>query len=232
MSDTGILYRGAVLPGTDWVVRDPRAWWADGDRGTVRQIEAPRVIVGHWGGGAAHEGPSAALRQVRNMKAREDEVSCHFSISWDGIVTQTADLATGTIHCSRLWNRTGVGVETCWPGTEAQARRLGLHGGAVLPRRVLGSGVRVYEPSDDLVAAWVRLAETLAAALAIPRVVAPAERAMTAAEAREFRGAAEHYSTPYSVRQRARTAAGKPSGKKIDAAGLLLDALVARGWQR
>lgn len=225
MTPTGILLDGAPLPGSGWVVRDPRAWWERGERGTCERTAGSCVLVGHWTGGRCHEGPDAARRVVRAMKARRRpdgslmSVGVHFVISWDGIVTQTADLGIGTIHVSRDWNRRGIGVEVCWPGTERQARALGYHGGGVLPRRVAGHGVRVYEPSDAAIAAWVRLAETLAAALPdLPRELAPADRRMTRPEARRFRGAAEHFSAPHT--------------EKVDAGGLLLGALAARGWVR
>jgi hypothetical protein len=222
---TGILYRGTALPGTGWVMRDPAAWWADGERGTCeRTVDAPEVLVGHWTGGRMHTGPDSACRVVRAMKARLREdgspmaVGVHFIIGADGITHQTADLAHGTIHVSRDWNRRGVGVELCWPGTERQARRLGYQGGGVLPRRVAGRGVRVYEPPDEQIAAWVRLAETLTAHLPIPRVVPAAAGRMTRAEARRWRGGAEHLHSA--------------STRKVDAAGLLCDALAGAGWAR
>ena len=222
----GILYRGAAMPGTGWVMRDPAAWWAAGERGTCeRTVDAPEVLVGHWTGGRCHEGPDSARRVVRAMKARKRpdgspmSVGVHFVVGWDGIVHQTADLAIGTIHVSRDWNRRGIGVELCWPGTERQARRLGYQGGGVLPRRVAGRGIRVHEPSDAMIAAWVRLAETLAAHLPIPRLVPESADRMPRRAARLWRGGVEHLHSA--------------STSKVDAAGLLMDALADdAGWAR
>lgn len=223
--ETGIVIGGEVQPGTAWVLRDSRAWWQPGERGTRPRPVPADVLVGHWTAGRPHEGPDAARRVVRAMKSRRRDdgspldVGVHFVISADGMVTQTCDLATATVHVgSRDVNRRSVGVEVCHPGTEAQALRLG---GAprVLPRMIAGRRVMVAAFPEPAVESWCRLADALAALLPIPRrvPVQSAERFQRGAE-RRWRGAMEHLHVP--------------STSKIDGAGLLVDALATRGWSR
>jgi len=215
--ERGILVGGRVAPGTDFVLRDPAAWWRDGERGTRgRQGRAADTLVGHWTGGHPHEGPLAGPKVVRAMRARTRDdgspmdVGIHFVVGWDGLVWQTADLAVGTTHAGKVVNARSIGVETCWPGLASQAERLGVTFDRVDRRLVRGVAVKCIPPSDALVAAWVRLAEAL---VRLPAPVA-IERRVGAIG----RGAIEHQLVPGTT--------------KLDAGGYLLDALVAAGWSR
>jgi hypothetical protein len=222
----GLLWRGAVVPGTDWILREPEAWWSPGERGTRPRTGAPSLLVGHWTAGRPHEGPGTAQRVVRAMRARRRDdgspldVGIGFVVGWDGLVYQTADLDTAAVHVgSADWNARSVGVECCWPGTITQARRLDVDldidmQGVV--RRVAGAKVIAMRPSAELVAAWVRLAETLATVLGIPRRVPSRVARMERREARAWTGAAEHLHCPGTT--------------KVDAAGLLIEALADAGW--
>ena len=226
--ETGILLNGQRLPGTDWILRDSRAWFAADDADAPPRRHWPvTTVTYHWTGGAAKVGPEAGRDVVRNMKARKRDdgslmsVSCHFVVSWDGMVFQVADLARMTIHAGRVLNRDGIGVEQCWPGYEGQMLKLGGNGG-VQRRLVNGSRVDCMMPSPLMLEASMRLAETLASLpsstrIAVPRVVAP-QRRLRPAEAAAFRGACEHASSPGSG--------------KLDCAWYVTDALAANGWQR
>jgi hypothetical protein len=228
--ERGIVYGGRILPGTDFVLRDARAWWAPGTNDTRSRVHGrvehqPRLIVGHWTGAHHREGPETARRTVANMNTRRREdgsdmsVSCHFVIGWDGMTFQTADLSVATVHVGdRVLLRRSIGVETAWCGWESQARRLGIDGVHILPRTVAGSQrVRVVRPSDALLASWVRLCGALADGVGVPRVVPPDTTAVyPLARLRRYEGAIEHLQQ------------GNPV--KRDAAGLLLDALRGAGW--
>jgi hypothetical protein len=151
------------------------------------------------------------------MKARKREdgtpldVGIHFVISWDGMVFQTCDLDTATVHVgSRLVNRSSIGVECCWPGTYRQARLLGVEG-----HELPGGFLR---PSEAMLASWVRLAETLARHTQIPRQVPLTKRQFGRNENIGYRGAMEHWHVPGTT--------------KIDAGGLLMQALSSAGWPR
>lgn len=223
----GIVQGGAVIAGTERVLRDPAAWWEPGTSDVrPRAGHRPRLIVGHWGGGRHHEGPNAARKMVANMNARRRDdgedmsVSCHFVISWDGFVFQVADLDTAAVHVgSRPVIRRSIGVEIAWCGYESQAQRLGIDGVHILPRVVDGQRLRVVRPSDAIVEAWAWLAETLATVCGIPRRVPRSSTAiLRAADLATREGAIEHLTL------------GSP--QKRDAAGLLLDELAALGWER
>lgn len=229
MTERGIVMGGRVVGGEDLVFREPDAWWRNGERGTKRRGCKPDLIVGHWTGGKALDGPIAAARVVRNMKARKRDdgtplsVGVHFVISWDGLVWQTADLDIATIHVGSAGvNARAIGVECCWPGTELQAMRLGVNG-RVLRKRVAGDGVNVLEPSDALVASWVRLANALADVIDCPRhVPLDASGALmtdrfTPKRQRGWTGAQEHLHVPGT--------------EKVDAAGMLVGALRSAGWR-
>lgn len=225
--ERGIVQGGEVIAGTEWVLRDPRAWWAPGTNDTMRRAgHRPRLITGHWTGGHHHEGPLAPVKVVRNVNARrrtdgsDMSVSMGFLVGWDGLCWQTADLDLATIHVgSRAVIRRSVGIEIAWCGYESQARRLGIDGAQVVTRTVGGQRLRVVRPSDAIVETWVRLCETLATVCGIPRRVPRSSTAiLSAAELRTREGAIEHLTLG--------------SAMKRDAAGLLLDELAARGWER
>ncbi len=225
----GILLNGAILPGTEWVVRDSRAWFAADDADAPPRRHWPITQgVFHWTGGTAKVGADAAAAVVRAMKGRlRDDgslmsVSCHFVVSWDGIVTQVCDLARMAIHAGRVLNRDGYGVEQCWPGSEKQMVRLGAHG--FVQRRIAdGERIDCMKPAEVMIAASVRLAEVLASQapstrIVIPRRVPASSQRLRPAAAAAFRGVCEHVHSPGST--------------KLDCAGYVTDALVANGWAR
>jgi hypothetical protein len=229
----GLVVAGQVIPGTSFVLRDSRAWWMPRERGTRLRAGPVSLLVGHWTAGRPHVGPDAARRVVAAMKARKRDdgspldVGIHFVVSADGLVFQTADLATATVHVgSRDINRRGIGVECCWPGTLTQALRFGLAAREVR-RRVAGSSIDMMEPPERMVAAWVQLADALASlppssGVAIPRQV-PGDGTglrstrLSVSQARKWRGAMEHFQVPGTT--------------KIDAGTLLLESLARSGWR-
>lgn len=227
---SGLLIADELVEGTDWIRRDPSAWWAPRERGTRARAYTTDMLVGHWTAGHART-VEAGPRVVRSMKARRRPdgtplvVGIHFVIGWDGKVWQTADLTTATVHVGRgPTNARSVGVECCWPGTARQADRLGVPGNVErVTVTVAGRPVDVLLPSPALLAAWVRLAETLAAldgrgGVRIPRrVPEPLTGRLSGAQARRWQGALEHLHVPGTT--------------KIDAAGLLVGALLDAGWE-
>jgi hypothetical protein len=227
--ETGILHRGVVLPGTGWILRDPLAWF-DPDNADAPKRPGHLITQAtfHWTAGRAHEGVDAARRVVRAMKARERpdgtlmSVSVHFVVTWDGRVFQVCDTGRMAIHAGRVINRASIGTELCWPGTESQMARLGLSG-AVQRRQVGGRSLSTMRPSEELLGAAVRLAETLAGlpestGIVIPRIVPAGTERMSPREARLYRGALEHCHSPGS--------------EKVDCAGYVMDALATAGWSR
>lgn len=229
-ASSGLLVANEVVPGTEWIRRDPSAWWENGERGTRARAAVTDILVGHWTAGHPHTvRVNAGPKVVRAMKARlRDDgsplnVGIHFVIAWDGEVWQTMDLAHAATHVGiGAVNARSIGVECCWPGTAAWASRLGVTGPT---ERVLVGGRRVecLVPSAELLAAWVRLAETLAAldgrgGVRVPRRVPPSMARWTRAEQGRWAGAQEHAHVPGST--------------KVDAAGYLMRALVAAGWSQ
>lgn len=227
--ERGLIYGGAVLPGTEWCTRDTGAMWRLGERGTRTRDGLPHLLCGHWTAGPTRDGPSAGRSVYRAMRARQRpdgsplDVGIHLVIGWDGLVHQLADLAIATVHVGSAGvNRRSIGVECCWPGTVAQAERLGVSGPSSRPR-VAGRLAHVLLPSPEMLAAWVRLAETLATHLPVPRQV-PLDRdgailrdRMTPRALAAWSGAIEHLHVPGTT--------------KIDAAGYLVGALRDAGWR-
>lgn len=241
MIDRGLVVAGTVIPGTDLIHRDPRAWWGwerREDRPDLRSRKGRTVelLTGHWTAGPARSGPDTAYRVVRAMKARKRndgtlaDVSVHLVLGWDGIVWQVADLALATVHAGRSVNLQSIGCECAWPGTEAQAAKIArvlarLKSPAPAPvgpidvRTVRGRRIRALRPSPELLAGWVALAEMLASlatshpelGIRIPRVIAA-----TGGKSVPRRGVHEHLDVPGTT--------------KVDAAGYLVDALAAAGW--
>lgn len=225
--ERGIVCGGEVIPGTEWCLREPEAWWdwwVPADRPDLRSRHGKpaTLLVGHWTAGHPRVGPATGRRVVAAMRARKRDdgtamdVSIHFVIGWDGLLWQTCDLATATVHVGRGVNDRSIGVETCWPGTMEQAHRLGVDDARPEWRTVRGHRVLCMAPSPDLLASWSRLARALAPAssplvpgkVEIPRV--------TARTSMPLAGAGEHWCAPTT---------------KVDAAGYLLDALRADGWR-
>jgi hypothetical protein len=228
--EPGLIVGGHVVPGTDWVRRDSRAWFEAGQRGTRDRggVETD-ILAGHWTGGPCRTGEGTARLVVAAMRARKRDdgspldVGIHGVIGWDGLVWQTADLATATVHVSdRRVIRRSIGFETCWPGTASQARKLGIDG-PYAAAWIVGHKTVVLPPSEALLASWVRLAETLASlppetGISIPRHVPVfgASRRFSLREQRAWSGGQEHCHIP--------------STRKLDGGGYLVGALSAAGW--
>jgi hypothetical protein len=235
--ERGIVVGGVVVPGTEHVLRHRAGWWAwPKDRADLRQRAKGRdatLLVGHWTGGPIRIAEATAVEGVRIMKLRERDdgsladVSCHFIVGWDGMIWQVADLSLDCVHAGNAANRGSIGVETAWPGyadnAAAIARALRKNGRPVHPayleapeqRLALGRKVSCLPPSPELLAGWVRLAETLAALPAELGIVIPRQIAVRGSK-RTSRGACEHqHCAPF---------------KKGDAAGYLVEALAAAGW--
>lgn len=187
--ERGILIGDAVMPGTEFVIRQPAAWWNDGERGTrLRGGVKADQLVGHWTAGHPRTGPLAGPKVVHAMKARKRpdgtalDVAIHFVISWDGLIWQTANLAIATTHVgSRRINSRSIGVECCWPGTIEQARKLGVEVDGVVIGEARGRRVRCLPPSPELVEAWGWLANAIVRikhpAVAVPRQKGTMDRA-------------------------------------------------------
>jgi hypothetical protein len=220
----GIIIGGEVLPGTERVMRDEGAWWAEPSSDIYpRQGHRIDRVTGHWTGGHAFTGPEAGRKLVENMKRRRREtdgdgrltsadalmdVSVHFGIAWDGGIFQLADLSSCTIHASRRINLRSCGVECMWPGTVTMAERLGMPAATPVVGYARGGAVKCYPPSPELLEAWRWLVDALCTAqhplLTIPRQRGGEHRA----------GVLEHCDVKV--------------GDKVDAGGLLIGAL---GWR-
>jgi hypothetical protein len=222
----GLLVDGKVVPGTDRIRRDPRAWWAPGERGTRARDSVVDGLVGHWTAGHCRTGEDAGRRVVEAMKARMHPtenrplvVAIDFVASWDGLIWQTAPMEVATVHAGTIGRHSigrVKGVECTWPGTVAQARKLGIDPGEPLRVRVGGRVIEVMRPSEALLDAWRYLANVLASlgglgGISIPRQVPRTTMRMTPAQQRRWKGGQEHCHVPDST--------------KSDAAGLLVDAL-------
>lgn len=178
-SERGILVNGEVLPGTERVLRRPDAWWARGDIGWLsRAGHTIDQITTHWTGSTTSTGPDAARIAVRNTKARKGKtgqplkVGVHFYVFGDSI-WQTADLADGFFHVGhRPTVRRSVGIEADYPGTHAQALKLGV------PHEVFrgfakGGPVKAMVPPAEVTEGLVWLVSALCSAqhpaMRIPR---------------------------------------------------------------
>lgn len=220
--ERGIVVAGEVLPGTERVIRDPRAWWREPSDDIYPRPQGLVIdrIVGHWSAGHPRTGPEAGRRLYEAMLARrkdsngdgkitdEDElmdVSAHFGIGWDGMIFQLVDLKDAAIHVGRRLNRASVGVECMWPGTVTQARRLGMEPARAIKGAARGRSVQVYPPSDELLDGWRWLVQALTST-AHPLLAVPRRRGGDNAP-----GILEHCDSRV--------------GKKVDAGGVLLGAL-------
>jgi hypothetical protein len=234
----GLVIAGEVIPGTERVLRDSSAWLEPGDRGTRQRAATVDVLVGHWTGGEAGAGnyDDDGPRVLRGMQARKRpdgspmDVGIPFVIgacAEDAAIAQvwqTADPGlTACVHVGdRPLNRRSVGVEIVSPGLPGP---LDVRGRPRTAVPLLGRVRTVLRFYDGQLRAWVWLAETLAAldgraGITIPRRVPSygASARFGRVAARRWAGGMEHLHVPTTT--------------KVDAAGLLVDALASAGWAR
>lgn len=241
----GLVIAGELVPGTDWIRRDPAFWWTSG-RGTRPRARAVDLLVGHWTAGEAGvrdpDGPRGPLgpydddgpRVVRAMRSRLRADGSPMSVGITFVVGacdhgdewapvwQTMDPGlVGAVHVGMgSINARSIGVEVVSAGLP------GRFDARERPRvrvPVLGRMLEVLRFYPGQLRSWIALAETLAAldgrgGIRIERrVPAPlATRRMTRVEVARYSGAMEHLHVPTT--------------KKIDAGGLLLEALAGAGW--
>lgn len=243
--ERGLVVAGVLVPGTDWVRRDPAYWWTSG-RGTRRRAETVDLLVGHWTAGEAGaydpDGPTGPLteydddgpRVVRVMRSRKRSdgsplnVGIHFVIgACDPAesyapIWQTADPGlTATVHVGKgEINARSIGVEVISAGLPGRADVRSR------PRQrvsIRGREVEALAFYRGQMRTWVALAEALArldgtAGIHIPRRVPDfgADRRLKMPELRSYAGAMEHLHMPGTT--------------KIDAGGMLIGALRDAGW--
>lgn len=238
---TGIVLDGKVLPKTDFVLRDPNAWWAwdrPSDRPDLRaRTGLIKLLAFHWTAGPSRFGEGAAARVVHAMKSRKRldgsamDVSAQFCVTSDGLVFQLADLRYATVHMGRGVNTSSIGVEQTWPGTLEQAQAIdkaderdGVDNNFnelprdVFERKVRSNKVIVVAPDPRMFEASVRLANVLTdpeVMLASGGLLAITRTTSTGVGIPKA-GACEHFQYPGTT--------------KVDCAGLTLEALRGQGW--
>lgn len=175
----GIVVGGEVLPGTERVMRDEGAWWSPTGNGHCpRRGHIADQVVLHWTGSPMSSGPRAPIDAVRRMTDRKGKtgqplkVGCHFLVFPDAIY-QTCDLSDGIFHVGhRATARRSIGIEIDFPGTHAEALKLGIPHEAVMGV-AKGQPVKCMKPAPELVANVVALVDLLCAidhpAVRVPR---------------------------------------------------------------
>jgi hypothetical protein len=238
MIERGLVIAGRVIPGTEWCIRDSSAWFKPGTLGTRERDPLINVLGGHWTAGEAGTGSydDDGLRVYRVMRSRlrtdgtPMDVGIHFVVGACADadpfaqVWQLAD--PGLVACvhvgDRAINKRSIGVEVVSAGLPGPLNQRNRPTTIVA---LLGRMKTVLRFYPGQVAAWVRLAEALAAldgtaGISIPRRVPAfgASRRLSRTEARRWAGGLEHLHIP--------------STTKIDAAGLLVEPLADAGWER
>jgi hypothetical protein len=236
--ERGLVVAGRVIPGTEWCIRDSSAWFRPGGLGTRERALVVNVLGGHWTAGEAGTGTydddGPRVYRVMRARTRDDgtplDVGIHFVIgACDELATfagiwQLADPGlVATVHVGdRAINKRSIGVEVVSAGMPGPLDTRHRQRTTV---PLLGRIRTVLQFFPGQLGTWVRLAETLAnldghAGISIPRRVPSfgASRRFSRGEARAWRGAMEHVHVPTTT--------------KIDAAGLLVDALADAGWSR
>lgn len=243
MTDHGILIKGDVLSGTQWCRREPNAWWDADEFGTRPRGDRVDLLCGHWTAGEAgtrsddDDGPRVVNVMKKRMSRRRPgkrlQVSVQFVIGADADpdadfaeVWQTMDLGlTAATHVGQgVVNRRSIGVEVVNAGIPGRTDV--RHRPQTVVRWVGGRRQTVLEFQPAQLRSWVRLANALSAGclpsgIAIPRQI-PAEGGeplpgrFTQREMRRWAGAMEHLHMPKT--------------RKIDAATMLIGALMDDGW--
>ena len=227
----GMVISGVVHDDTDWVRRDPAAWWQPGDHGTRPRAETISILCGHWVAGEAgtntydDDGP----RVVHAMKARTDvkDVGIHFVIGACGEsdaeapIWQTADFGiVSTVHVGKgVVNERSIGVEIVSAGLPGPAD---VRHRPQVACHYLGRVVKCLAFYPGQLATWMRLAEFLAsldgdAGVSIKRQTpADVQHQFSIGDVRKFSGMMEHFMTPGTT--------------KIDAGAMLIGEAQRRGW--
>lgn len=232
--ERGMLYQGRVIPGSEFVLRHPNAWYTRGDDDVYARMEPIRLVTSHWTAGPRRNGELAALRTYAAMQARrkdngdEMSVSAQFVQSDDGFIFQLADLELCCIHADRAFNQRGISIEYAMPGTEARAQEIGRPETGV-ERLVAGTKVRALRPSQAALDTFLRFANLLVSLqddrrfmlgssplFDLDRRAYTRRTRFTPPEMRQCSGAVEHYHAA--------------STTKVDAAGWFVDHLAANGW--
>lgn len=244
MSLSGIVVANELVAGTDWCLRDPLAWWSRG-LGTRQRAKVVDLHLGHWTAGEAGtfdpDGPEPLTvydddgpRVVRGMRARINKATgrplnagVHFVIgacdpaALYAPVWQTADfglIATVSVGRGDV-NARAIATEVVSAGLPGRGDVRARPRSRV---ELLGATREVLAFYPGQIRSWVRLSETLAsirsAGIAIPRRVPPfgASRRFEVREMAAYAGGLEHLHVPGTT--------------KIDAGGLLTDALFEAGW--
>lgn len=240
-TERGILIDGDVLAGTDWCLRHPDAWWARGEFGTRPRAARVDLLGGHWTAGEAgrrrydDDGPFVVRvmkkRLSRKRPGQRLRVSVQFVIgacapdAEFANVWQTMDLAHDAathVGMGRI-NARSIGVEVVNAGLPG---RTDIRKRPQTTLEVLGRHRTVLDFFGGQFRSWVRLANALSAAcmpsgIEIPRRVPveegePLARRFTRGELRRWTGAMEHLHMPNTT--------------KLDAATLLIGALLDDGW--
>jgi hypothetical protein len=243
----GLLVAGDIFPGSERIIRDPEAWWHEGERGTRPRARTRDLVGGHWTGGECGtgdpdgtEGPldqydDDGPRCVRGMKARKREDGSPMEVGIDFIIGacdpkaewancwQTADIgAYATVHMGR-----GEINARC-PAAEivnaGMPGKFDLRHRPRITRRVHGRLVEQLEYYPGQLRTWVWLCELLAslngrAGISIARRVPAAIGAkMSLDQLRKHSGEIEHLHCP--------------PHKKVDGGTQLSQSLIDAGWSR
>lgn len=244
--ETGCLIENQIVPDSDWILRDPDRWWEPGDFGTTPKADKVTMLVGHWTAGEAggqrnstRHGPRV-YDVMKNRKSRKTgkplKVSVPFVIGapedpdYDGFAPcwQFMDpgLVAGIHVGKRIINRKSIGVEVVSGGlpgrTDSRKRpqtEIELFG---KERPAL-----MFYPAQ--IRTWIRLANLLSSdsldgGISIPKIVAAdsdghprTSSRFSVKEVKAFEGSAEHWQMPGT--------------RKVDAGGMLNEALAGAGWE-
>lgn len=221
--ETGMLYKGKVVPNTSWVSRSSSAWYPPKDDDTFFRQKTPSLIIYHWTAGPRRLGEPAAIGTYNAMQARrkadgtDTSVSAQFVLSDDGSVWQLADLSMGCYHAEGEFSRRGIGIEYAFPGTQQNAKRFSGDIGEVSTRFVGGRKVVCVQPTKAALDTAVRLSETLSSLFGIPKVTNVSREKFTPQKMKTAVGVAEHFHAAKTT--------------KLDAGGFFVDHHLQFGWE-
>ncbi|MCH9836767.1 peptidoglycan recognition protein family protein [bacterium] len=184
-----------------WIKRD--GLWFDG---LAPLAAPPPFLVGHYTAGA---GDAERVHRVLVQRG----LSVQFIGERDGDMFQTADLDRKCAHAGSKGNR-GLGVEMVNPGYPHGS--FARSWGPLVASSVHSKPKEFYAFTDAQEAAFVALAEALAAHFGWPRQVPDTDRVLTPGEIARWRGVLEHLHL---------------TKRKVDAGMLLCGALVRAGWK-